>query len=802
MEGSNDVGGSVRRNGGEKISASSDASESLPLPERLRSKLEFWKTFTTDKLVLNILKEGYKLKWKEGPMPENWTKGKKKWKTGPPPKCHRPNTAMCDKYEGFVDGAVLSLDDNGVVGEIPREKAHCILSLSVDDKRGEEKLRLVLNGRPVNLHEATPSFKMETLHREGRDVFRDMAFGGCLDISSAYHNLSIHKDSQKYLCFEWKGKVYAFKALPFGISSAPAVWTMVSKEPIKVFRSNGVNVLHYMDDWGWGSPSAEKSLRDARFMIEFTRNCGFKLELEKKCKGWDVPLSRFELLGFELDLRNQMFYVPAKKVQKLMSSIANLRLAASINDNIVTAKSVAEVTGRIVSMSIALGGVSRMRTRCLYKSLGLRETAAQWREPCRLSKNALDELKFWEKHFDRFNGRRIAQAHPPRSVEMHVATDAGEKRVGGFVQLDENISKEAEQRCLKAVEGAESTRAVAEDVKSRLRSGVDVSYPLDEKQQKASSTWRELFGVLCILRCFIAFLAGFTVRLYVDNAGTAFCLGGKVQGTSKNGKVIDFTEKFHGGSTVEENQELVAQIVDLAVEHNVDLETQWIPREENVRADASTHISAVHDFKLRDEIFRRVDEKWGEHTIDRFACPGNVRVKSGFYNSRFLEPGMKDCRGIDALAQSDWGVHNNYVHPPYMLLAPTIYTIRRTGAKATLICPMWKGSVFWPLLRSEDGKRWASDIVEVMYLGMAVHPRDSESDVLIPVGETIRDQLPKGHIYALRFESADELYTSETRVYPTWQGKWWEARRKRARNEDQSQEYQKVNRRYRKEERK
>ena len=299
--------------------------------------------------------------------------------------------------------------------------------------------------------------------------------------------------------------MYAFKALPFGISSAPAVWTMVSKEPIKVFRSNGVNVLHYMDDWGWGSPSAEKSLRDARFMIEFTRNCGFKLELEKKCKGWDVPLSRFELLGFELDLRNQMFYVPAKKVQKLMSSIANLRLAASINDNIVTAKSVAEVTGRIVSMSIALGGVSRMRTRCLYKSLGLRETAAQWREPCRLSKNALDELRFWEKHFDRFNGRRIAQPHPPRSVEMHMATDAGEKRVGGFVQLDENISKEAEQRCLKAVEGAESTRAVAEDVKSRLRSGVDVSYPLDEKQQKASSTWRELFGVLCILRCFIAF---------------------------------------------------------------------------------------------------------------------------------------------------------------------------------------------------------------------------------------------------------------------------------------------------------
>ena len=86
MEGRNNVGGDARHIVREKMSASSDASESLPLPERLRSKLEFWKTFTTDKLVLNILKEGYKHKWKEGPVPENWTKGEKKWKTGPPPK--------------------------------------------------------------------------------------------------------------------------------------------------------------------------------------------------------------------------------------------------------------------------------------------------------------------------------------------------------------------------------------------------------------------------------------------------------------------------------------------------------------------------------------------------------------------------------------------------------------------------------------------------------------------------------------------------------------------------------------------
>ena len=58
-------------------SKSIDASESIPLPERLSRNIEFWESFCTDKLVLSIIREGYKLKWKEGPMPSSWTKGEK-----------------------------------------------------------------------------------------------------------------------------------------------------------------------------------------------------------------------------------------------------------------------------------------------------------------------------------------------------------------------------------------------------------------------------------------------------------------------------------------------------------------------------------------------------------------------------------------------------------------------------------------------------------------------------------------------------------------------------------------------------
>ena len=285
--------------------------------------------------------------------------------------------------------------------------------------------------------------------------------------------------------------------------------------------------------------------------------------------------------------------------------------------------------------------------------------------------------------------------------------------------------------------------------------------------------------------------------MYVDNVGTAFSLGGKVQGQSKKGKLISFVESFYGGSRIEENQELVAEIVDLAVEYNFDIDCQWIPRELNKRADASTHITAVHDFKLCAEAFEKLEDRWGIHDIDRFACPENVLVRSGLFNSRFLEPGTKNCRGIDALAQNDWHLYNNYVHPPYKMLAPAIHTIRRTRARATLVFPAWKSAIHWPMLRSPDGQQWARD-VSVIYLGMSVDRRDAGRDLLIPVGEgCTRAVLPRGHQYAARFEPRVEDIPSEVLPRPRWLGRWWEPCLKRTRQASRETELHVSSKRYR-----
>ena len=55
------------------------------------------------------------------------------------------------------------------------------------------------------------------------------------------------------------------------------------------------------------------------------------------------------------------------------------------------------------------------------------------------------------------------------------------------------------------------------------------------------------------------------------------------------------------------------------------------------------------------------------------------------YNSLFLDP---HTSGVDALRQTDWQVHNNFMNAPFRLLNKVINTVCAQKAQATIIAPM------------------------------------------------------------------------------------------------------------------
>ena len=70
-----------------------------------------------------------------------------------------------------------------------------------------------------------------------------------VDFTDAYFHIPIQEQSRKYLRFQVQDRTYQFKALPFGLSTAPMEFTVVTKEVKLMAIHKGIRIHQYLDDW-------------------------------------------------------------------------------------------------------------------------------------------------------------------------------------------------------------------------------------------------------------------------------------------------------------------------------------------------------------------------------------------------------------------------------------------------------------------------------------------------------------------------------------------------------------------------
>ena len=87
---------------------------------------------------------------------------------------------------------------------------------------------------------------MET-QREVRNAIRlnDWAFS--LDLTDVYLHVRIHPQSRKYLWFTLNGRVYHFKALPFGLLTSPFVFTLLMMVIATHLRIRAIKMHPYLE---------------------------------------------------------------------------------------------------------------------------------------------------------------------------------------------------------------------------------------------------------------------------------------------------------------------------------------------------------------------------------------------------------------------------------------------------------------------------------------------------------------------------------------------------------------------------
>ena len=95
-----------------------------------------------------------------------------------------------------------------------------------------------------------------------------------------------------------------------------------------------------------------------------------------------------------------LFIVPPEKISKLQEAIAGIPLHGR-----VPVWQLASIVGQIISMSLAVGPLTRLRSRQMYEVLKYRRS---WNDRDPLSDRASsDELLFWKDSVSKSNGQPI-----------------------------------------------------------------------------------------------------------------------------------------------------------------------------------------------------------------------------------------------------------------------------------------------------------------------------------------------------------------------------------------------------------
>ena len=424
---------------------------------RLKESFSFWATTVkASRFVLGIIEHGYRVPF-----------------ISEPPPFFAPNNLSARCNSDFVAAAVNELLAKGIVTEVDTQP-FCCNPLTVAQGK---KLRLVLDLRHVNQYVLHQGFKYETWNEAIQVVSKDSYFVK-FDFTSGFHHVSIFPDHCKYFGFSCpfsgsKPRFFEFKQLPFGLSSACYVFTKITRQLVKFWRSQGINNFIYIDD---GLVIA-KSIWEAQNLRDVIRSdllkSGFVVNEEKSM--W-IPQTIVTWLGFIADSHTLRLYVPECKIDRLVE------LAESLleHNSRCTVRRLASFCGMVIATLPAVGPLARLMSRS--SALVCAQMAPRWDAVVMLNTSARDELHFWVENIRQLNGYSFAK---PADCTAVCFSDASATGYGGYT--------------------VSHGRSVTRGSWSRT-------------EAKNSSTWRELAAVYRTLMSFQGQLTGHRIHWYTDNA--------------------------------------------------------------------------------------------------------------------------------------------------------------------------------------------------------------------------------------------------------------------------------------------
>lgn len=250
--------------------------------------------------------------------------------------------------------------------------------------------RLILNLKKLNEFIETDHFKLEDF-RVAKRLISPGYFMGKLDLKDAYYAVSIHPRYRKYLRFTVEGAIYEFNCLPFGLNTAPYVFTKLTKPIVAHLRSLGFMSVIYLDDMLLFGETISRCAENIRITSALLERLGFVINAEKSCT---IPAQRCLFLGFIYDSIKMTLELPAEKRTNIHEQILvfkNIR-RCSIRD-------FARFLGLIVSACPAIQyGLVYMKNLERAKHLALLKSNGNYNSVMKLEETLKPDLLWWENN--------------------------------------------------------------------------------------------------------------------------------------------------------------------------------------------------------------------------------------------------------------------------------------------------------------------------------------------------------------------------------------------------------------------
>jgi hypothetical protein len=164
-----------------------------------------------------------------------------------------------------------------------------------------------------------------------------------LDLTDAYFHIPISPKFCKFLRFVWEDRVYAFKVMSFGLSTAPLVFTRVFQAVVAHLHSQSILIHSYLDDSLLKNMS-QFLLRDhAHFVLGLLLKLGFLISWKKSDL---VPSQDFIFLWEHYRTHLGLVFPPEVKKKKNLQFLLNTFFQVSS----VTARQFLQLIGFLISL--------------------------------------------------------------------------------------------------------------------------------------------------------------------------------------------------------------------------------------------------------------------------------------------------------------------------------------------------------------------------------------------------------------------------------------------------------------------